>query len=128
MTTGFYIIFYQPIIILCSSFNFRGPYPFSENETIAVRDFVEGQDISISLSFHSFSEVIIYPWMHTSKPTPHEDLFISIGKNMSRINNYYLYTGRNYIILSFLLRWNYVGNTPPQIQMISSRHVIIMLV
>ena len=81
-----------------SSFNFRGPYPFSENETIAVRDFVEEQDISISLSFHSFSEVIFYPWMHTSKPTPHEDLFISIGKNMSRINNYDLYTGRNYII------------------------------
>jgi carboxypeptidase T len=81
-----------------SSFNYRGPYPFSENETKAVRDFVNIHDISISLSFHSFSEVILYPWMHTSKPTPHEDLFISIGENMSRINNYYLYTGRNYII------------------------------
>ncbi len=81
-----------------SSFNYRGPYPFSENETIAVRDFVKNQDISISLSFHSYSEVILYPWMHTSKKTPHEDLFISVGQNMSRINNYYLYTGRDYII------------------------------
>ena len=36
--------------------------------------------------------------MHTSKPAPDEDLFISIGENMSRINNYYLYTGRDYII------------------------------
>ena len=83
---------------LDQSFNYRGPYPFSENETIAVKNFVERQDISISLSFHSFSEVIIYPWMHTSKDTPHEVLFISVGENMSRINNYYLYTGRNYII------------------------------
>jgi carboxypeptidase T len=82
---------------LDSSFNYRGPHSFSENETKAVRDFVGDQDISISLSFHSFSEVIIYPWMHTSKKAPHEDLFISIGENMSRINNYYLYTGRNYI-------------------------------
>ena len=81
-----------------SSFNYRGPYPFSENETKAVRDFVSEQDIRISLSYHSYSEVIIYPWMHTSKPAPDEDLFISIGENMSRINNYYLYTGRDYII------------------------------
>jgi len=83
---------------LDQSFNYRGPYPFSENETIAVRDFVSNQDISISLSFHSFSEVILYPWMHTSKDNPHEELFISVGENMSRINNYFLYTGRNYII------------------------------
>jgi carboxypeptidase T len=83
---------------LDQSFNYRGPYPFSENETTAVRDFVSGQDISISLSFHSYSEVILYPWMHTSKDVPHEELFISVGENMSRINNYYLYTGRNYII------------------------------
>ncbi|MFE3845859.1 M14 family zinc carboxypeptidase [Thermoplasmatota archaeon] len=83
---------------LDQSFNYRGPYPFSENETIAVKNFVERQDISISLSFHSFSEVIIYPWMHTSKDAPHEEIFISVGENMSRINNYYLYTGRNYII------------------------------
>ncbi len=39
--------------------------------------------------------------MHTSKPTPHEDLFISIGENMSTINNYYLYRGRNYLIPRF---------------------------
>lgn len=81
-----------------SSFNYRGPHPFSENETKAVRDFVSEQDIRISLSFHSFSEVIIYPWMHTSRKAPDEELFISIGENMSRINGYYLYKGRDYII------------------------------
>ena len=81
-----------------SSFNYRGEHPFSENETRAVRDFVETQDISISLSFHSYSEVMFYPWMHTSKPAPHEDLFISIGDNMSKINKYFLYVGGQYII------------------------------
>jgi len=84
--------------MLDSSFNYRGPHPFSENETIAVRDFVKTQDISISLSFHSYSEIILYPWMHTSRPAPHEDLFISIGENMSEINNYRLITGGQYII------------------------------
>ena len=84
--------------MLDSSFNYRGPHPFSENETIAVRDFVETQDISISLSFHSYSEIMFYPWMHTSRPTSHEDLFISIGENMSSINKYHLITGGQYII------------------------------
>ena len=47
---------------------------------------------------HSYSEVMFYPWTHTSKPTPQEDLFISIGENMSNINKYNLITGRQYII------------------------------
>jgi len=87
--------------LIDSSFNYRGEHPFSENETKAVRDFVIDQNISISLSYHSYSEVILYPWMHTSIPTPDEDLFISIGENMSSINGYYLYTGRNYLIPRF---------------------------
>jgi hypothetical protein len=81
-----------------SSFNYKGEYPFSENETSAVKSFVERNDISVSLSFHSYSEVIFYPWMHTSKKTPHEDVFISLGENMSNINDYYLYKGRDYLI------------------------------
>ena len=80
------------------SFNYRGPNPFSENETQAVKNFVMSHNISISLSYHSYSEVIFYPWMHTSKPAPDEDLFISIGENMSKINKYRLITGDNYII------------------------------
>ena len=75
---------------LDSSFNYRGPYPFSENETQGVRNFVDTHNISISLSYHSYGEVMMYPWMHTSLPTPDEELFISIGKNMSKINKYEL--------------------------------------
>jgi len=78
--------------------NYRGEYPFSENETRAVRDFVEQNKINISLSYHSYGEVILYPWMHTSAKTPHEDLFISVGENISKIDGYYLYTGKEYPI------------------------------
>jgi carboxypeptidase T len=86
---------------LDSSFNYKGPYPFSSNETRAVKEFVETKNISISLSYHTYSEVILYPWMHTSLSTPHEELFVSIGENMSVINNYRLITGRNYIFPRF---------------------------
>jgi carboxypeptidase T len=81
-----------------SSYNYRGEHPFSENETQAVKTFVGKNDISISLSYHSYGEFIFYPWTHTSKDSPHESLFLSIGENISQINGYYLFTGRDYII------------------------------
>jgi carboxypeptidase T len=87
-----------PFILPDSSFNYRGPRPFSENETQAVKNFAEAHTISISISYHSYGEFILYPWMHTSKPTPDEPLFISIGENISTINNYYLYIGEQYPI------------------------------
>jgi hypothetical protein len=84
-----------------SGFNYRGEHPFSEEETQAVKQFVDSHMIDISVSFHSYGEFILYPWMHTSLPTPDEDLFISIGRNISRLNNYYLYIGNNYLVPRF---------------------------
>jgi len=81
-----------------SSFNYHGPYPFSENETKAVRDFVNAHDISISLSFHTYGEYIFYPWMHTTRPPKDEALFVSIGENISSMNHYYLYVGEQHLI------------------------------
>ncbi len=44
---------------------YMGKAPFSEPETMAIKNFVEAQtNISILLSFHTFSELILYPWGH----------------------------------------------------------------
>ena len=80
-----------PLILLDSSFNYRGPYPFSENETKAVKAFAETHNISISISYHTYGEFIIYPWMHTTKQTPDEPIFRSVGENISKINHYELF-------------------------------------
>jgi len=95
-----------PFLINDESWNYRGEHGFSENETQAVRDFVVSKDnIKISLSYHSYSEIMLYPWTHTSMDVSDEDLFISIGENMSQINKYELLThgwsGRSYIIPRF---------------------------
>ena len=95
-----------PFISSDGSWNYRGERPFSEKETQAVRDLVLGQqNIKISLSYHSYSEIMMFPWTHSSMDTPDEDLFISIGENMSHINKYQLLThgwsGRSYIIPRF---------------------------
>lgn len=87
-----------PFILPDSSFNYRGPYPFSENESTAVKNFAETHTFSISLSYHSYGEFIIYPWMHTTKPTPDEALFRSVGENITAINNYYLFVKKDRLI------------------------------
>ncbi len=86
---------------LDSGFNYRGEHPFSEEETIAVKTFVEAHDIDVSLSYHSYGEFILFPWTHTSLATPDEVVFRSIGANISRINDYYLFLGNDYVIPRF---------------------------
>ena len=46
-----------------SSDTYMGTAPFSEPETQAIKNYVDThQNISILLSFHTYSELILYPW------------------------------------------------------------------
>ena len=41
---------------------YRGEQPFCENESRAIRDFVNQHNFVASLSYHTFGEYILYPW------------------------------------------------------------------
>lgn len=44
---------------------YMGPKPFSEIETVSIKNYVEAHsNITILLSYHSFSKLILYPWGH----------------------------------------------------------------
>jgi hypothetical protein len=62
---------------------YRGPTPFSEPETQAIRDLVLQHNFKYALSFHSGSECIIYPWGYTTIPTIHDPVFKEIAGNLS---------------------------------------------
>ncbi|MBF0105617.1 MAG: zinc carboxypeptidase [Deltaproteobacteria bacterium] len=48
---------------------YRGTSAFSEPEAKAFKEFVEANpNIKIMLTYHTFSELILYPWGHTSSP------------------------------------------------------------
>lgn len=94
----FPVRFSLPFAYPDSSMNYRGPSPFSENETQAVKHFADTHNVSISISYHTYGEVIFYPWMHTTRQTPDEPLFRSVGENISNMNGYYLYVKKNYVI------------------------------
>lgn len=48
---------------------FMGPQPFSEPETQAVKNYIETHtNLTVLLSYHTFSQLILYPWGHTNDP------------------------------------------------------------
>ncbi|MBC8132939.1 MAG: succinylglutamate desuccinylase/aspartoacylase family protein [Deltaproteobacteria bacterium] len=49
---------------------FRGPHPLSEPESRAVRDVAVETTPRLSLGFHSFGDLLLYPWAHSRQPNP----------------------------------------------------------
>jgi MYXO-CTERM domain-containing protein len=43
---------------------YRGPMPFSESETAAVRDFLLGREVGALIDFHSFAGVVSSSWAY----------------------------------------------------------------
>lgn len=68
-----------------SSSVYRGPAPFSEPETQAIRDLVLEHNFTYAISFHSGLEFIIYPWGYTADPTPDDAKFLEIAQGLSSI-------------------------------------------
>lgn len=61
----------------CSE-TFAGPVPFSEPETMALREFLEpiGSKINMYLSFHSQGQYVLFPYGHTYETTEYHDLLV----------------------------------------------------
>ncbi len=83
-----------------SSETYRGTAPFSARETQVVRDFVKSrrvgnvQQIKTGIDFHTYSELILWPYGYTTAdttPTMSADVrntFATLGQNMATTNNY----------------------------------------
>jgi outer membrane protein assembly factor BamB/PKD repeat protein len=78
--------------------DYRGPAPFSEPETQAMRDLALAHDFKYAISFHSGTEIIGYPWGYTTDPTPDDAIFREVAANLSALvgapygQNSFLYT------------------------------------
>ena len=69
---------------------YRGPSPFSENETQAIQQFVDTHNITIAITYHTYGQLVLYPWGYMILPPKDKSLFISIGENITSIDNYTL--------------------------------------
>ncbi|MDI6809631.1 MAG: M14 family zinc carboxypeptidase [Candidatus Eisenbacteria bacterium] len=71
-----------------SSEVYRGTGPFSEPEIDVIRDFCEAHDFIFSLSYHSYGEMVLYPWGYIAAHTPDRMLFTVLGDSIVAYNNY----------------------------------------
>jgi murein tripeptide amidase MpaA len=63
--------------------NYRGEYAFSEPESIAIRDLVKREHIALHVDFHTFGQLVLYPWGYTPAPAPDRGLFAAVGDRIA---------------------------------------------
>ncbi len=67
--------------------DFRGPAPFSEPETQALRDLALQHSFRYAVSFHSGAESISYPWDYTAAAAPHKSTLQEIASELSQLTH-----------------------------------------
>lgn len=69
--------------------NYRGPAPFSEPETRAIRDFLLTKQIRLALNYHTYFDALLYPWGYTQTVLPPDSgIFFEYAADMTAENRY----------------------------------------
>jgi carboxypeptidase T len=58
-----------------SSETYRGIEPFSEPETQTIDNFLRGRNIKAAYNYHTYSNLLIYPWGYLSRESPDTVLY-----------------------------------------------------
>ena len=78
-----------------SSSTYRGEAPFSEPETQAVRDLIAEGGFTFIMSYHSYGNLILYPWGYTSAAAPAnarmDDLAATLHDLIDAVGQFYTY-------------------------------------
>ncbi|MFH1861771.1 MAG: M14 family zinc carboxypeptidase, partial [bacterium] len=65
------------------SYYYRGSSPFSEDETLAIRNLAAVQRVVCGISFHSYGEVVIYPWSFDGQPAPDQNELDNMAQTLA---------------------------------------------
>jgi hypothetical protein len=89
---------------------YRGPEPFSEPETQAVKFFCEQHEFQIALNYHTHGDLLIHPWGYNDQPTEEDPIFKGLGAVMTDQNDFKLGTATEtvgYIVNGVSDDWMY---------------------
>ena len=77
---------------------YTGEAPFSELETQALRDLILQEDFVFAVSYHTYGEMVIWPWGYTFECAPDSTILEDIGNEMAsritRQSGYSTYTAQ----------------------------------
>jgi zinc carboxypeptidase len=63
--------------------DYRGERPFSEPESVALRDLAMRIHPRWNLDFHAYGQLLLYPWGYAATPAPDRDLFAAAGDRIA---------------------------------------------
>lgn len=67
---------------------YRGPSAFSEPETQCMKNFCEEHQFRIALNYHSYSNLLLYPWGYSNDLCEDDYIFHTHGGILTRENGY----------------------------------------
>jgi hypothetical protein len=67
---------------------YRGTAPFSEPETAAIRDFLATKNLKNTLNYHTYSNLLIYPYGALEHETADSLIFREFARDMTVYNGY----------------------------------------
>lgn len=68
-----------------SSETYCGPSAFSEPEAQAIRDLFLAYPFDMSMSYHTYSELVMWPWGYTGDPAPDVEILSALGTAMAAL-------------------------------------------
>ncbi len=71
-----------------TSETYRGPSPFSEPESQAVRDFAIQNNYKTHFNMHSYQNAFLYPWGYINSLTPDNPIYVEFSTDMCSFNGY----------------------------------------
>lgn len=91
---------------------YRGTEPFSEPETQAIRDFCNRRNFRTAINFHTFSNLLIYPFSYINRETPDSTYYRALTAEITKDNLYS--AGRDLQTVGYAVRgssddWMYAG-------------------
>jgi len=72
---------------------YRGPEAFSEAETNAIREFANSRHLGVSIFFHAWGNLCLYPFGYEYLQAPDQSILAALSKRMISQNNYLPGTG-----------------------------------
>jgi len=67
---------------------YRGTEPFSEPELVAIKNFLNNRNIRACLNYHTYSNLLIFPYGAIQTETPDSNIFREFTDDMVSKNNY----------------------------------------
>jgi hypothetical protein len=71
-----------------TSDTYRGPSAFSEPETQNMRYFCNAHDFTFSFNYHTYGNLLIYPWAYNDQLTPDSSAYRAYAGVMTKENKY----------------------------------------